>query len=229
MSAPQVVMFDLDGTLVDTMFHFADLAAELMSASYGDALSWARSRYLETSGVPFAQQLELIHPEHEANLRTSQEFERRKRAITRLARLSPETLRALEALRALGLKVVLSSNTGQEFVDEFVATAPFSFDLALGFDPARGLAKGSPHVSLTLREFGVEPAEVWFVGDSLKDGELAAATGLTFCGRVGTFRAADFRAAFPQAWVIESLGELLGRVEQSRGAERNPGPRSGHD
>jgi len=44
---PKVVMFDLDGTLVDTMEHFADLAAELINQYYGVEWQLARRRYLK--------------------------------------------------------------------------------------------------------------------------------------------------------------------------------------
>jgi phosphoglycolate phosphatase-like HAD superfamily hydrolase len=219
--APRVIMFDLDGTLVDTMFAFADLAAELMATHHGDEPADARARYLATSGVPFHQQLEIIHPGHPANGLVSSTFERRKRAITRAARMDEATRAALAELRALGLKIVLSSNTGQEFVDEFTADEPFAFDLALGFDDTTAMAKGRPHVERTLAALDVTADDIWFVGDSLKDGELARANGLAFfVGRVGTFSAADFAARAPGSHTIELIEELVDLVAPPRAAAR---------
>ena len=201
-------MFDLDGTLIDTMFSFADLAAEIMAARHGDIAEVARADYLRTSGVPFRQQLELIHPDHSQNDPASDEFEDRKRSICTRASIDDDTLRALWALRARGVHVVLSSNTAQHFVDELVARGDFEFDLAIGFDPDAGMAKGEPHVRRTVRHLGVARSSIVFVGDSLRDGELAAETGIRFVGRTGTFAAADFERRFDGVRTIDSIAEL---------------------
>src|SRR5262245_40281058 len=115
-TAPQrvfrVVMFDLDGTLVDTMSAFADLAADVMTARHGTDRAEARRRYLETSGIPFQHQLEVIHPADPSNQAASDEFERRKRAVCDTTPMDDDTISGLEALRVLGYKLVVSSNTG---------------------------------------------------------------------------------------------------------------------
>lgn len=135
---PRVVMFDLDGTLVDTMGGFADIAADVMAARHGVEWDWARGQYLETSGLPFCKQLEVIFPGHAANQDASDEFEARKLAVCEATSMDARTVEGLEALRGLGLKLVVSSNTGQTVVDAFVAREGFRFDLALGFDPSLG-------------------------------------------------------------------------------------------
>jgi phosphoglycolate phosphatase-like HAD superfamily hydrolase len=202
-------MFDLDGTLIDTMFAFADLAAEMMARYHGAEPGQARARYLETSGIPFRQQLEVIHPGHDHNQRASDEFEDRKRAITAVTYMDERTIAGLERLRERGLELVVSSNTGQPFVDEFVAKETVAFDLALGYDAAAGLAKGAPHVERTCSALSVTPPDILFVGDSLKDGELAEATEVSFVGRVGTFEAQDFQRRFPGVRTIVEIDELL--------------------
>lgn len=207
---PAVIMFDLDGTLIDTMSAFADLAADMMALHHGDDVAFARARYLETSGIPFRQQLEVIHPGHPANDLASSEFERRKRRICDTTSMDPRTLAGLYMLRREGIKLVVSSNTGQVFVDEFVARESFAFDLALGYDPVRGLAKGIQHVAQTMAEFGITPLDILFVGDSLKDAELALASGVAFVGRLGTFRAEDFERAFQGTPTVHNVFDLHG-------------------
>jgi phosphoglycolate phosphatase-like HAD superfamily hydrolase len=207
-SHPRVVLFDLDGTLVDTMSAFADLAAEVMARRHRIIRSVARARYLQTSGVPFCQQLELICPGHPENRLAFEEFEARKRAVCDRTPMDPLTVAGLEGLRALGLKLVVSSNTGQELVEAFAAREAFRFDLALGFDPARGMAKGRPHVERALAEFGVGREDLLFVGDSLADAELASGCQVAFVARLGTFRAEDFRRRDPAAVSVAHVGEL---------------------
>jgi phosphoglycolate phosphatase-like HAD superfamily hydrolase len=208
LSRPRVIMFDLDGTLVDTMFAFADLAAEIMHAYHGQEPDAARARYLQTCGLPFRQQLELIHPEHARNQPASDEFEDRKRAICETAPMDADTRSGLAALRAQDIKLVLSSNTGQEFVDEFVTREGFAFDLALGF--GSGMAKGVPHVDRTMRALAVGRAEILFVGDSLKDGDLARDAGVRFVGRLGTFDVTAFERHLPGVVTIRNVAELPG-------------------
>lgn len=206
--ALRAVMFDLDGTLVDTMGPFADLAAVVMAQRHGLDPAAARRRYLETSGIPFHQQLEVICPGDPRNRGASAEFEERKRAVCDATVMDAGTVAGLEALRACGYRLVVSSNTGQPFVDDFARRERFEFDLALGFDARRGLAKGRPHVELACRELRVGIGELVFCGDSLKDAELAEACGVAFIGRLGTFTRDDFRARDPQAIAVRGIGEL---------------------
>jgi phosphoglycolate phosphatase-like HAD superfamily hydrolase len=202
------LLFDLDGTLVDTMPAFADLAAEVMAVRHGVDPVWARARYLETSGLPFVQQLELIAPGHPANPGASDEFERRKLAVCEATPMDARTVAGLEALRGLRLRLVVSSNTGQSFVDDFARREAFPFDLALGFDPARGLAKGRPHVDRALATFAIARTQLVLVGDSLKDADLADQSGVAFVGRIGTFAAADFIRRDPGALTVDHIDQL---------------------
>lgn len=200
------MLFDLDGTLVDTMGAFADLAAEVMVARYGLLRRNARHLYLTTSGIPFAQQLETIFGELDENAAAAEEFEARKAAIAGAATMDVPTRAAVSALRDAGVRLVVSSNGNQEHVDGFAARAGGLFELALGF--GGGLAKGEPHVATVCETLGVRRERMAFVGDSLRDGELAAQTGLSFIARAGTFSRRDLERRFPGAPVVETLAEL---------------------
>jgi phosphoglycolate phosphatase-like HAD superfamily hydrolase len=203
---PAVVLFDLDGTLVDTMQAFADLAAVVMTRRFGVALRTARKLYLETSGIPFLQQLEGIFGEHPSVVDAATEYEARKHAIAAAAEMDGATRAALENVRARGVGLVVSSNGMQKHVDRFAARSAGLFDLALGFGGA--LAKGEPHISLVEKVLGVRRDRLVFIGDSLRDGELAEASGVRFIGRSGTFTRREMAARFPAVPVIDSVTEL---------------------
>jgi phosphoglycolate phosphatase-like HAD superfamily hydrolase len=206
----RAVMFDLDGTLVDTMGAFADLAAAVMVEQHGDDGVTARRRYMETSGIPFHQQLEVIHPGHASNHTASEDFEQRKRIVCDETVMDAATVAGLTELRGLGYKLIVSSNASQRFVDEFAARESFKFELSLGFDAARSLAKGRPHVELTCRQLGLEPSDIVFCGDSLKDAELAMVCEVAFVGRLGTFTHADFCRIDPELSTVPHVVELPG-------------------
>ena len=94
-----------------------------------------------------------------------------------------DTRRALERLRARGVRIAVSSNNGIENVAQFASQSEFKFDLVLGF--GNGLAKGKPHLDQSARLFKVDRQEMLFVGDSLHDGEIAE------LGRAGVVRLPD--------------------------------------
>lgn len=203
---PAVVLFDLDGTLIDTMGGFADLAAELINEHHGTDRRIARKRYLETSGIPFRHQLEAIFPGDPRNDEVAAIYEHRKQGICARAVLDADTRRGLLQLRERGIRIVVSSNGARHFIDEFQQRAPVTFDLALGFGD--GLAKGAPHVARVCRELDVTPDQILFVGDSLKDGELARDNGLRFVGRTGTFNRSAFQGAFPGVPTVDRISDL---------------------
>jgi beta-phosphoglucomutase-like phosphatase (HAD superfamily) len=76
LPAPVGILFDMDGTLVDTMQVFADVAAGVMVKHHGLDRARARAAYLATSGIPFFQQLEVIVPGHAGHAAAAAEFER---------------------------------------------------------------------------------------------------------------------------------------------------------
>jgi phosphoglycolate phosphatase-like HAD superfamily hydrolase len=204
---PSAILFDLDGTLVDTMGGYADLAAEIVADQYGLARRNARHLYLQTSGVPFFQQLDAIFGDLPENTACAEEFESRKADLALQARMDDATAATLETLRGLGFRLVVSSSGMQDHVERFAARSPGLFELALGFGV--GLSKGEAHVATVCSELALDREELLFVGDSLRDGELAAAAGLGFVAKVGTFTRRDFSCRFPDASIIDAVDEIL--------------------
>lgn len=204
---PSVLLCDLDGTLIDTMPTLADLAAEVMSEAYAMPRSLAREMYVATCGLPFFQQLEAICPADVRNAGVATRFETAKPALCRSARMPADTRRALITLQGRGVRIVVSSNNGKDNVDAFAAASGFGFDLVLGFGD--GLAKGDPHVERAEQTFGVRREEMMFIGDSLHDGEIAAASRIPFVGLAGTFSRERFALKFPSLPVVQRFSELV--------------------
>ena len=207
LAKPQAVLFDLDGTLIDTMQTFADVAADVMVRHHGSDRVRARAAYLTTSGIPFFQQLELIEPGDPRNATAAAEFEQRKVLATHDVGPTEATLVALAQLRILGIRTAVSSNNFQDQVDKFTAHCPGLLDLALGF--GGGLAKGRGHFARACEVFACTREDLVFVGDSVADAELARESGVRFVGKLGTFSAPVFRDVSPEAPVIDEIGELV--------------------
>jgi len=203
---PRVLLCDLDGTLIDSMPTLADLATEVMESTYGTPRMLGRELYLATCGLPFEKQLEEIYPGDARNAGASDLFEGRKPARCDLIRMPQETRRALDRMRAMGVRVAVSSNNGTRNVETFALNAGYPFDLVLGF--GGGLAKGRPHIDATSRMFGVDRQEMLFIGDSLHDGEIAEREGIPFVGLATTFSPERFTLRFPHTPVIRRFAAL---------------------
>jgi phosphoglycolate phosphatase len=203
---PRVLLCDLDGTLIDSMPTLADLATDVMERMYGTPRMLARELYLATCGLPFIKQLEEVFPGDPRNPIASDLFEARKPARCNTIRMLPETRRALERIRARGVRIAVSSNNGTENVETFVRHADFTFDLVLGF--GGGLAKGRPHLDKASTVFGVGRQEMLFAGDSLHDGEIAEKEGVPFVGIAGTFSVDRFTLRFPHVPVVKRFAAL---------------------
>jgi phosphoglycolate phosphatase-like HAD superfamily hydrolase len=208
---PQVLLCDLDGTLIDTMPILADLAASIITEGYGMPRGLARELYLATCGLPFFQQLEAICPGDARNGATADRFEAAKPALCRAARMPADTRRALITLQGRGVRIVVSSNNGTDNVEAFAADSGFAFDLVLGF--GAGLAKGGPHLDRAHSVFGAPRGAMVFVGDSLHDGDIAAREGVSFVGVAGTFSTERFSLRFPGLPVVKRFADLVDLFE----------------
>ncbi|RMF62325.1 MAG: HAD family hydrolase [Calditrichaeota bacterium] len=209
---PRLIVFDLDGTLIDTMGSFADTAGQLIREHYGWTFEAGRKGYLETSGIPFFQQLEVLFPRDERNGRVAELFEKMKIENFLAERVSTKTLETLHALRDLEIRTAISSNNFHDLVKEFVHRENVPVDLALGFKP--DFAKGIQHFDHLRRYFNIPFKEMVFVGDSLSDARKAKQVGIRFVAKLGTFTEADFRqnvntVFFPVIWEIYELLDLL--------------------
>lgn len=208
----KALLFDFDGTLVDTMEGFADIAGEVIHRFHPEiSFEEARRRYLETSGVPFFQQLEIILPGNPTNRQKAAIFEETKKEGFFRSTFSQEVRYVINELRRLGFIVGVSSNNFQYLIEQFINREGLQFDVVLGFRD--GFEKGKQHFEYVIQHFNLQKDDLTFVGDSLKDAEKAITNNIKFIGLCGTFTREQFLQKYPNIVTIESLKELLSCVQ----------------
>ena len=85
----RAVIFDFDGTTANTMPFLTDLAVKLITEKYNISKYEAKKRYLETTGIDFECQLELIFPNHPINHEVATTFESKKWKVFSLIQFFP--------------------------------------------------------------------------------------------------------------------------------------------
>lgn len=205
----KVIIFDFDGTIVDTMDIFADLAAELIHKQYGWPIEQARREYLRTSGLPFIKQLEELFPNDNCNLSVAKEFESKKNEGARGIVLEHTTREVLLYLQSK-YKIVISSGNFEKNIKDFFLKNSFTPDLILGAKDH--FNKGPEHFNFVLNNFAVQKENLLFIGDSLNDFLKAREFGIAFIARLGTFKLLDFQKIDANVRGVKSISEFKNYV-----------------
>lgn len=219
--ATKLVVFDLDGTLVDSAQDLTDSANQLIVELGGMPLERDRivrmvgegarvlvMRVLTAAGVTFS----------DAHLKRYLEiYSSRLLRHTKPYQGIPETLRALEARDIQQAVLTNKPLAPTKAIVDGLGLSVFFGDAIVAGDGKWG-RKPEPEGLLSLvTRAGVERNEALLVGDSKIDLETAQAAGVAMCLARYGFSAADFPARDPSgvAFSIYRPLELLGRVEPS--------------
>jgi HAD superfamily hydrolase (TIGR01549 family) len=186
----KMILFDLDGTLLNSMGDFATVAASVLKRYYGVDPEEAIRLYRETSGLPFCFQVEKLFPKHPDNAAAVEAFEEEKLADYFDKDFFEDVLTVLPLLKQKGYQLGVSSNNAESVVLQRIQSIKNYFDIILGYKD--GFLKGKDHFDLVKKEFNLQTNELLFVGDSLNDARTAQKNGLAFMARMGTFPKEDF-------------------------------------
>jgi phosphoglycolate phosphatase len=208
------VVFDLDGTLVDTLEDIGDAMNRVLAEEGAPPHAYEEYRYLVGRGLwklaedslpPGLRDAQTVARCHE---RMVADYRSHSLIKTRLYAGVPELL---DGLREARLPLAVFSNKSDELTQALVAALldPADFRLVRGALPGAPL-KPDPAVALEVAgALGVEPARVAYVGDSGIDMRTATAAGMLAVGAAWGFRTVAELRETGALVVIERPQDLL--------------------
>ncbi len=166
-----IILWDWDGTLVDTMPKHADLAAECIEKYLKIPREEARKRYLETAGAPFHAQLVEISGSEQKEC--ADEYHSKKISkVYKNVKSFPETKIIIKALAEnfAELVQVISSSTEEKLIEKWAEKTNLSkyFFRIYGYNHGRK----EDHIALVRKMFPM--AKIVFISDSARDMNLNA-------------------------------------------------------
>ncbi|MCI4364803.1 MAG: HAD hydrolase-like protein [Thermoplasmata archaeon] len=213
-----VVVFDLDGTLLDDLWLISSVAADLLAKAFGTPAEEARVHYFATTGMPFEAQLSQLYPDAPPELRASTARTFHQRKVTEAyakAKPFPEVPKLLKRLDREGWTMVVSTGAETEMADLILERE----GLRYWFEEVLGSADGTKREHLSEYRRRYPKAPLFMVGDSRFDMEAAdSVPGVTALGRASSIRAwtltpADL-AQWGAVWADYSLTSLPEELER---------------
>jgi pyrophosphatase PpaX len=208
----RAVVFDLDGTIVDSV--------ELIIVSFQHAIrevlgrEASREESIANVGRPLREQMVMLSPEHADELvAVYREFNHREH--DRMLTLYDGILNLLHALQVGGVKLGLVTSKSRYTTQmAFDLTGIESyFDEAICADESPRNKPSPDPILLCLERLGVSPVDAAYVGDSPSDIQAAIAAGVHAIGVTwGVFSEEALVAEKPDRLVhtIPELAEVLG-------------------
>jgi phosphoglycolate phosphatase len=208
------VLFDLDGTLLNTLDDMADCANAALSMNGWPVHDTEAYKYFVGNGVDVL--IRRIVPD---GIVSPEELERVKKNYAELyAKHATDKTRPydgipelIESLRARGVKSAVISNKPDQATLQTVAHffAKGSFDFVSGNKPGIPLKPDPAIVLLAIESIGSEPERCLYVGDTGTDMTTAKNSGCVPVGVTWGFRERDELLSGGAKFLIDSPEELL--------------------
>jgi phosphoglycolate phosphatase len=200
------VLFDLDGTLVDSLDDLTDAVNHMLAGFGRQRLEPAQVRQLVGKGARNLVQRALATDspaEIDRGLTAFTEFNTLH--IADKSRLYPGARELLQQLAADGIRMAVISNKQEALSRLILKTLEVDafFDIIAGGDTFAEMKPSPLPLARVIDEFGCSPAEAVMVGDSINDIQAGNRAGITTIGCSWGYgdseelHGADFQAASP--------------------------------
>lgn len=209
----QGVIFDLDGTLLDTIVDITNALNLVMTRNGFRTYSVEECKKMVGDGmeVLLKRAVPEIADNPEAIRRLIEEYRQEYARLWRLnSRPYPGIPEILAQLKKAGIKTAVLSNKSHEFTELMTRELlPFPFEVIRGARPGIPVKPDPLPAQLVLKELNLKPAEVIYVGDTSVDMETAVAADLFPAGALWGFRDAQELLASGARVLLSTPYDLL--------------------
>ena len=208
------VLFDLDGTLLDTIPDLADAAnamrqdmdlaplpQEVLATYVGKGLEQLIIRTLGHDGPPAS--VEMV-------MRGLARYQDHYRALNgQRSRIYPGVVAGLEAFRKQGVRMAVVTNKGTEFTGPLLRQMGLDgyFDVVVCGDTCERKKPDPMPVLHACDLLGVTPDQALFIGDSINDAQAANAAGLRVLALPYGYNEGRPVQSLPVDAIVESIVE----------------------
>lgn len=216
-----IFVFDMDGTLVDSMGQHADVFGRILYETHGVPVEFSRQIYLSTAGEPLDRQFE-----HALRLTVGNQLGDPNDLIDQFwiyiqestPVLFPDVHAAIEKLWLANYTLIISSGCSPSVVSAKIEKAGINqyFRLLLGTDyRSPNMTKGEGHFKAIKQELSIDDLDFKnnsaMVGDGKHDMVLAKRAGIIGIGRVNDDNEESLEEAGADLLVhgLDELGFLL--------------------
>ena len=219
LALPRAALFDLDGTLIDSVPDITAAVAELLAAEHLPPLSQEQVRAMVGRGLKVlvrkvydAQGMALDEASLECRLDDMREVYARH--LVGRTTLMPGVVEALDFLRTQGCAMAVVTNklvdATETILGHFGLRDYFAVVIGDSTEPPLSLLARKPQPDMlleALRRFGVTADEAVMVGDSGVDVRAAKAAGIRVVAVGGGYSAEPLESFGPD-WLIASFADL---------------------
>jgi HAD superfamily hydrolase (TIGR01509 family) len=218
------VLFDIDGTLVDSNYLHVHAWARAFAEEHLDVAAWRVHRCIGMDGSALLSELAGDVDADVADRLTDQHSRFYQETAPLLKQL-PGARALLDRVAELGLQVVLATSAPEDEL-ELLRRVLDSEDVFSAVTSGEDVETAKPDpgiVDIALRRAGVGVDQAVFVGDAVWDVEACARAGVPCIGLLsGGVSRGELREAGAEA-VFEDAADLLRHLDTTRIAQLAPG------
>lgn len=209
-SAGPAVVFDLDGTLVDSEPHYYEAGRRLLAAHGVARFTWEdHSRFI---GISTRETLETLRREHGLTAPVEELLAEKNRLYLELARsgteVFPEMRKLVERLHEAGILLAVASGSSRTAIDAVLGATSLDALLPLRVS-AEEVAAGKPEPDVfweAARRLGVDPAACVVLEDAAPGVQAAHRAGMR-CIAVPYVATTATDPAFAEAGLLFAGGQ----------------------
>ncbi|MHB1458240.1 MAG: HAD family hydrolase [Armatimonadota bacterium] len=216
----RAVLFDMDGTLVETSIDFSLMKREMLRIAEEYGIPSHQLANLDIIGIIDAAYRELVSQSRSSDAETMYDeaygiLQEIEISACRNAISVEGAIKLLHAIRDAGIKICIVTRNSREAVGISVERTGVFFDILLTRDDVPDVKPRPDHLISALEPFGIPPDEAVMVGDHWMDVVAGKAAGTRTVGFIRPDRPDDFFDPYCPDLVIHSLSELTDALAET--------------